>query len=605
MKNIWKLLVALCFVAASSCTKDNFSIDDASIVPGGSFYMTVGDFYIIQCSGDPNLAKWTSSDTEIVEVYNGALFAKAPGMANISVRAPHGKPIDFYVVVAAQPVTNFKIPSTLSMFVNSEQFVEVTDIVPETAGKTSIKWSSSDESIFTVAIEKGDVKVSAHKAGQAELIGEGEDITKKCIITVKGPSISLPSSAVAYVNAETTVTVSQEPESYKDYNWSIEQDDDYCSIVPGGATVTLRGKKPGNCKLFLSLDGGNVKLICNITVKPGDLTLDKSEQNLFANEQFTLTATQNPERYSDFEWVSDNNSIATVSGSGKSATVRAGTQSGETVVRCYLNGRALSAECRVKIIGADYLDKLAFVLRLETAKDVWLGDEAYVSPTTADSELRLITIYGTKLPDCFNGRISWNTGTASTDGFSCIMTNSKTYSEREVICSTPVGNMTLKYIQGFRRLLVRPFVYSEFNPKYPTANSWIVTNNFSSWAAYAFKPMYNSIPSSVGELTPVGWSNWSIVEEKDIFFSGVADNETVTTLISYDIEANVDGFDKVRDYYKVAMYTNTKEIVSSGDWTKKGNWLHTNSVASNKTVDGTIKVNGQSFKVHCVVTPNN
>lgn len=592
------VIISAAIFAAISCTKEGFQIDDPDINESGGINMYVGDFYIVNCTPAPQTAKWSSSNTDVATVEDGVIFAHNPGNAKISANPKVGKKISFNVFVAAVPITDFTIAESISLYAGNSTYLEISELSPENASISSIAWESSDNSVFTVTLAEGGVKINGIAEGTAKLTGRADGVTRVSTVTVKGPEkLSLPSHVDAYINHEVEVSVVQEPEVYKDYNWSIRQDGNICSVRSEGAKAVLTGVALGKCTLELSLAGGSIKKSCEVTVHNGSLVLDKSESTLLAGDELTLTATQYPVQYNDYEWASDDASVATVSGNGKTAVVKAGDKTGETVIRCYINGRDISASCRVSTFGPDYLDKMGIVLVEQYMTPKFLGENVYVSPKrSSDTELRVMTIYRTDLPECFKGRVKWSTGTPSADSYSTVIKNQSSYRNLPITCSTPVGDMKINYIQGFMELEVREFDYSDFR-----VGSSIHYNWYQQYGEWYFKPFYQQIPDKTAKLDPVGWSLWSISPDRAFFFTGVDDYGSRVNCATekYGIATSAEGLTVVTDKIKLT-YDASHILITSYE---RGYWLKTDDVTSSKTVDGTVTVHGQSFKIHCIIKP--
>lgn len=598
MKKILCIAATALAVVSSviSCTKDGFQIDDPYINESGCIYMHVGEYYIVNCTADPETAKWSSSDTDVVTADNGVIIALKSGSAKVTVNPKMGKRITFVVYVTAVPITDFTIAESFSIYAGNYTYVEIKGLTPENASASSIVWESSDNSIFTVNAEEGGVRLTGIAEGTATLTGKADDVTRTSTVTVKGPEkITLPSKVDAYVNHDVEVSIVQEPEVYTDYSWSIRQEGHICDLRSEGAKAVLTGYAVGKCTLELTLAGGSIKKSCEVTVNTGSLVLDKSESTLIAGDNLTLTATQYPVQYSDYEWVSDDTGVATVSGSGNTAVVKAGNKTGETVIRCYVNGRDICASCRISTYGEDYLDALMFVLVRPNRDPVNLGDNVYVAPDhSSDTELRVITMYKTDLPECFKGRIKWNTGTPSEDSFSTVIKNQNKYREFTVTCSTPVGNYSINYVQGFKELEVRKFVYSDFRPGTSIHYNW-----YQEYGTWYFKPFYKQLPDKTFTLWPEASETMSIGPNQEFFFTGVDSYEdrSYNCVQLYGTSNYTEGLTAVRDRISLVYESNT--ITSSS----YGSWLKTDDVTTTKSFNGSVSVNGQLFKIRGYIKP--
>lgn len=601
------IAAAVCtFCAAVSCTKDVFSFDDPYVKPGATLRMMVGEFYFINCSADPKTVQWSSSRPEVAGIADGVVVANSPGTSRITVAPKHGRKLYFDVNVVPVPVTAFEIEKTLSLYCGSQVYLEVSGIVPENADAASIAWESSDESVAAVKLEGASVRISGISEGTAILTGKAEGVSHSCTVTVKGPdNVTLPSSVEAYVGHDVEVTAVQEPEVYSDYNWSIRQDSNVCTVRSEGAKAVLIGIAPGKCTLELSLGGGSVRKSCEVTVKDGSLVIDKSELTFFTGDEITLTATQFPQNYSDYVWESDNESIATVSGNGSSAVVRGGSASGETVVRCYVNGKRISASCRVNTIGPSIMADLTFLLVRPGKNNTYLSSMLYVSPAhNGDVELRVVDMYGQDLPEVFKGRVQWSFGTPSDDSFSTFINYSyQGYNEFDIVFSTPVGNQTITYVHGYKSVEVRPFEYFECTI-FPE-RGWYKGPQYTDYYLQYRLNALKYLPYSVGSFYPNTWQTWtgSVKPGDDLVLTGIDDFGEPVHL--YGLSSSNLKFSD--DAEGLSIVTRDVEVSYPGNGVRRtftGRFGHVSeTITSSRIINGKLNVRGQEFIVRCQVKP--
>lgn len=602
----WIIALMSVLGTAVSCTKESFIIDDPAINSGGSILMLQGDVYVINCSHEQGQAKWSSSDQGVADVINGVIFAYNPGTAKITVDPKHGKAISFNVIVKGIPVREFTIDDKIEMYAGNSVYLEVRGIVPENATATSISWSSSDESVLTVTTEGGSVRLNGLSQGTARLTGTSEGVSHSSTVTVKGPDkVNLPASLDAYVDHEVEVTAVQEPEVYSDYNWSIRQDSNVCTVRSEGAKAVLTGIAPGKCTLELSLGGGAVRKSCEVTVKDGSLVIDKSELTFFTGDEITLTATQFPQNYSDYVWESDDESIATVSGNGSSAVVRGGSASGETVVRCYVNGKRISASCRVNTIGPSIMADLTFLLVRPGKNNTYLSSMLYVSPAhNGDVELRVVDMYGQDLPEVFKGRVQWSFGTPSDDSFSTFINYSYPgYNEFDIEFSTPVGSQTITYVHGYKSVEVRPFEYVECTI-FPE-RGWYKGPQYTDYYLQYRLNALKYLPYSVGSFYPNTWQTWtgSVKPGDDLVLTGIDDFGEPVHL--YGLSSSNLKFSD--DAEGLSIVTRDVEVSYPGNGVRRtwtGRFGHVSeTITSSKIINGKLNVRGQEFIVRCQVKP--
>lgn len=111
--------------------------------------------------------EWSSSDTNIAEVFNGQVTAIAPGNTVITVKCGNvSATLDVQVVPI--PVTNFSVPKTMSAYMDMPTPIKLT-VEPAEANAASLEWKSDNPEIAEVVIESGKAFVNAKKEGGCKI----------------------------------------------------------------------------------------------------------------------------------------------------------------------------------------------------------------------------------------------------------------------------------------------------------------------------------------------------------------------------------------------------------------------------------------------------
>lgn len=111
--------------------------------------------------------EWSSSDTNIAEVFNGQVTAIAPGNTVITVKCGNvSATLDVQVVPI--PVTSFSVPKTMSAYMDMPTPVKLT-VEPAEANAASLEWKSDNPEIAEVVIESGKAFVNAKKEGGCKI----------------------------------------------------------------------------------------------------------------------------------------------------------------------------------------------------------------------------------------------------------------------------------------------------------------------------------------------------------------------------------------------------------------------------------------------------
>lgn len=111
--------------------------------------------------------EWSSSDTNIAEVFNGQVTAIAPGNTVITVKCGNvSATLDVQVVPI--PVTSFSVPKSMNAYLDMPTPIKLT-VEPAKANAASLEWKSDNPEIAEVVIESGKAFVNAKKEGGCKI----------------------------------------------------------------------------------------------------------------------------------------------------------------------------------------------------------------------------------------------------------------------------------------------------------------------------------------------------------------------------------------------------------------------------------------------------
>lgn len=170
--------VLLSLACAFSCKKEKgggdalekiYFVDPAS----ASMVLSQGQTGYIMYATVPESAaatavmEWSSSDTNIAEVFNGQVTAVAPGNTVITAKCGNvTASVDVQVVPI--PVTTFSVPKTMSAYMDMPVQIKLT-LEPAEANAASLEWKSDNPEIAEVVIEDGKAFVNAKKEGGCKI----------------------------------------------------------------------------------------------------------------------------------------------------------------------------------------------------------------------------------------------------------------------------------------------------------------------------------------------------------------------------------------------------------------------------------------------------
>lgn len=188
--------VLLSLACMFSCKKEKgggdtlekiYFVDPAS----ASMVLTQGQTGYIMYATVPESAaatavmEWSSSDTNIAEVFNGQVTAIAPGNTVITVRCGNvSATVDVQVVPI--PVTSFSVPKSMNAYMDMPTPVKLT-LEPAEANAASLEWISDNPEIAEVVIESGKAFVNAKKEGGCKISVtpyNSSDASQKIEVTV-------------------------------------------------------------------------------------------------------------------------------------------------------------------------------------------------------------------------------------------------------------------------------------------------------------------------------------------------------------------------------------------------------------------------------------
>lgn len=170
--------VLLSLACAFSCKKEKgggdtlekiYFVDPAS----ASMVLSQGQTGYIMYATVPESAaatavmEWSSSDTNIAEVFNGQVTAIAPGNTVITVKCGNvSATLDVQVVPI--PVTSFSVPKSMNAYTDMPTPIKLT-VEPAKANAASLEWKSDNPEIAEVVIESGKAFVNAKKEGGCKI----------------------------------------------------------------------------------------------------------------------------------------------------------------------------------------------------------------------------------------------------------------------------------------------------------------------------------------------------------------------------------------------------------------------------------------------------
>ena len=254
-------------------------------------------------------------------------------------------------------------------------------------------------------------------------------------VTVTGVSLNKTSLSLVEGGSETlTATVAPSNATNKAVSWS--------SSSSAVATVDNSGKviavKAGTATITVTTADGDKTATCAVTVTAKtisvtEVTLDKTELEITEGESTQLTATVKPDDASDksVEWISSDETVATVDATGKVTAVKAG--SATMTVKTRDGGKEASCAVTVKkkeipVEGVTIEPTTAEVTEGETVQL-----NATINPADADQDVEWTTSDSQIATVDESGLV-----TALKPGTVYIVVRSKAYTDKQTSCEVTV-----------------------------------------------------------------------------------------------------------------------------------------------------------------------
>lgn len=282
---------------------------------------------------------WSSDrpDNATVDEY-GVVTGVSKGDAKITAKAADGSGQygTFTVTVKQQPESITLSKETIQLKAGNYVTLKAT-VLPDTTNDKTVSWYSSDESVAKV---NSSGRVTAVNPGTAIITCESK--THPHIYTQAVVSVYQPVTKITfieknpYVAVGESITLSWEvgPDTATDSSVTLSTNKENVLEVHQDGTIV--GLKRGEAYVYATAnDGSGKKATIKVTVtQPVEgVTMKYDEVSVGVGSKVTNTAQFTPSdaTITDMTWYSEDETIATVSGTGAKATVT-GRSWGETTI---------------------------------------------------------------------------------------------------------------------------------------------------------------------------------------------------------------------------------------------------------------------------------
>lgn len=348
--------------------------------------LNVGDEYpykatVVYSNGNEveESAEWTSSNEEILSVdKDGVVSALAKGTATLTAMA-HGftsEPLSITVSMSSIPVTGIQLDKqTLAMEFGDEQQLTAS-VQPDDADDQRVIWQSDNESAVTVT---QDGKVKAVGYGEAIITATTAQygFHAECKVTVVKHV-----EAMRFVSEKLTVVVggktkelglvfSPSDATNREVEIEVTSGNSYATVEETDGKFVLRGLAQGTATLTATLkENREITATCEVTVLAAGTELASMDQDIrvMIGGSIVLDATLENSTIQSVDWSIANETVATISGDGATATVT-GVDFGSTVVTATVHaadGETYTATCNVLVA-----DEWYFIYGYGLGKSDW------------------------------------------------------------------------------------------------------------------------------------------------------------------------------------------------------------------------------------------
>lgn len=213
-----------------------------------------------------------SDATDVVEVDDGIIYPRTPGMAEISVYVgedPYPAVSESVIVYKRELITSINLfPSVVYMPIGANEKVNIS-VLPENAqNKREICWESSNPEVAVVDAHTGEIK--AVQSGMCTIAASTQETSSRVTINVqpKLEDIVCPSYFVEVGVGERKEWRFQTiPENaYGSDLLRVVSSDNNIAEYLGGYIV---GKKTGECKIYIKTQNGSINRELRVNVRKG------------------------------------------------------------------------------------------------------------------------------------------------------------------------------------------------------------------------------------------------------------------------------------------------------------------------------------------------
>ncbi|MCR5250208.1 MAG: leucine-rich repeat protein [Lachnospiraceae bacterium] len=297
------------------------------------------------------------------------------------------------------PVESVILSSESITLEEGVQWAITAKVLPENSTSSNLVWASTDETVAEVVGTGCGALITAKRIGECVISATAKNgVSAKCSVSVceageKIVKIELSSSTLRIKEGETaTITARVTPESASDkfLNWT-SSDPFVADVSYDGGSALVRAVGKGSATITAMAPGG-VSANCMVTVTDSNagalvesITLSDTKFSMKKGDKKDLIASILPVEAAeaDLTWVSNNEKVVTISGTGKKVTLTAMGEGNAKVTVSAKNG--VMASCDVTIRGnspmnpTEPIDEKTTELHLVKGQKFTLSETGWIS----------------------------------------------------------------------------------------------------------------------------------------------------------------------------------------------------------------------------------
>ncbi len=370
--------------------------------------LKIGEEYTLVATVLPSNASigtysWKSSNTDVAEVANGKVTAKAAGEAVITVTTTDGAKTDTCTITVESEtsetvaVTGITLDKSTLDLNEGETGTLVATVAPENATNKNFTFTSSDP---TVASVEGNV-VTAVKEGTATITVTTEDgnYTATCTVTVNPATVAVTGVTLnktevsLKVGASTTIKATIAPANATNKNRTRVSSDTSVATIDENGTIKAVGV--GTAVITVKTEDGGFEATCTVTVNPATIAV---ESVAFEHETLELEVEDTHDIHvkiapatatnKDYDVVSSDPEVVSIDGdvfvANKvgTATITVTTKDGAKTATCSITVKERTSE-KVAVTGIS-LDKTSVTIKVGDTEQI----TATVAPANASNKTR-------------------------------------------------------------------------------------------------------------------------------------------------------------------------------------------------------------------------